>query len=134
MVFKTLRTKYNLVYEANVSAYPRFGFMYIRALIQDKNIEKAKELIDEIFDNLTNKEKVTEYLNNVNKYIEYDLLKKQDSLFYEIDNMIDDDLELLYLEKVIEKYKNITVDEVISFVNNIRKTSEIIFRGKNYED
>ena len=48
--------------------------------------------------------------------------------------MIDDDLELLYLEKIIEKYKNITVDEVISFVNNIRKTSEIIFRGKNYED
>ena len=73
-------------------------------------------------------------MNNVNKYIEYDLLKKQDSLFYEIDNMIDDDLELLYLEKVIEKYKNITVDEVISFVNNIRKTSEIIFRGKNYEN
>lgn len=134
LVFKTLRTKYNLVYEANVSAYPRFGFMYIRALIQDKNIEKAKKLIDEIFDDLTNKEKVTKYLNNVNKYIEYDLLKKQDSLFYEIDNMIDDDLELLYLEKVIEKYKNITVDEVISFVNNFRKTSEIIFRGKNYED
>ena len=134
LVFKTLRTKHNLVYEANVSVYPRFGFMYIRALIQDKNIKKAKELIDEIFVDLTNKEKVTEYLNNVNKYIEYDLLKKQDSLFYEIDNMIDDDLELLYLEKIIEKYKNITEDEVISFVNNIRKTSEIIFRGKNYED
>lgn len=134
LVFKALRTKHNLVYETNVSVYPRFGFMYIHALIQDKNIAKAKELIDEIFDNLTNKEKVTEYLNNVNKYIEYDLLKKQDSLFYEFDNIIDDDLELLYLEKVIEKYKNITVDEVIFFVKNIRKTSEIIFRGKNYED
>ena len=59
LVFKTLRTKHNLVYEANVSVYPRFGFMYIRALIQDKNIKKAKELIDEIFVDLTNKEKVT---------------------------------------------------------------------------
>ena len=134
LVFKTLRTKYNLVYETNVASYSRFGFIYIRALIQDKNIDKAINLIDQIFLNLTKRDNVKMYLDNVNKYIEYDYLKKQDSLFNDIDNLINDDLELLYLEKIIEKYKKITIDEIISMVENIKKTSVIIFRGKSYED
>lgn len=134
LVFKTLRTTHNLVYHAGANIISVSGVLNITAYVQEHNIDRCLELIDEMFISLTDAEFVQDCLNRTNKYIEYDLLKQQDSLSREINELIDKDLELMSLQETIEKYKKVEVKEIIEFVRKIKKTSTIIFRGMKNED
>lgn len=129
LVFKKLREENNLVYQSNVLVNSRRGFFIIKLLIRDENIEKALVLIDEIFESLKNYSFVENCLNRTLKYIEYDRLRKQDSIYAEFGDKIDTDLKFGTLDDTIREYKSITIQDEIDFIKKVEKTQLIIFRG-----
>lgn len=129
LIFKTLRNEHNLVYHVEVNTKARSGILFVDALIQDKNIAEAIKLVNEVFASLKDKKVLAECLRKAKKYIKYDLLVEQDNPFKEMNNKIDEDLELYELEKMVKIYDQTTVDDMLEFIQNIKHTSTIIFRG-----
>ena len=129
LIFKTLRTKHNLVYHAGTHTRARSGILFVDALIQDKNIDAAIKLVNEVFESLKDKKVLAECLSKAQKYVSYDLLVEEDDLFNEIDKKINDDLELNGLSKTAKLYEETTVEDMLDFIQNVKHTSTIIFRG-----
>lgn len=129
LIFKTLRNEHNLVYHVEVNTKARSGILFVDALIQDKNIDEAIKLVNEVFASLKDKKVLAECLRKAKKYIKYDLLVEQDNPFKEMNNKIDEDLELYELEKMVKIYDQTTVADMLEFIQNIKHTSTIIFRG-----
>lgn len=135
LIFKTLREKNNLVYQCGAHIRSNSGLLIIEALIQDKNVDKAIELVKEVFESLKDKNVLSECLNKTKKFIDYDLLKDEDDLYNDIYEKVDNDLELKHLKIIAKLYKNISVEEELEFIKNVKHTSTIIFRGvKNDKD
>lgn len=129
LIFKTLRTKHNLVYHAGTHTRARSGILFVDALIQDKNIDAAIKLVNEVFESLKDKKVLAECLSKAQKYVSYDLLVEEDDLFNEIDKKINDDLELNGLSKTAKLYEETTVEDMLDFIQKVKHTSTIIFRG-----
>ena len=129
LIFKTLRNEHNLVYHAGTRTRARSGILFVDALIQYKNIDAAIKLVNEVFESLKDKKVLAECLSKAQKYVSYDLLVEEDDLFNEIDKKINDDLELNGLSKTAKLYEETTVEDMLDFIQNVKHTSTIIFRG-----
>lgn len=129
LIFKTLRMEHNLVYHAGTHTMARTGILFVDALIQDKNIDAAIKLVNEVFESLKDRKVLAECLSKAQKYISYDLLVEEDDSFNELNRQINADLELNGLEKVAKLYEETTVDDMLDFIQNVKHTSTIIFRG-----
>lgn len=129
LIFKTLRTEHNLVYHAGTHTRARSGILFVDALIQDKNIDEAIKLVNGVFESLKDKKVLAECLSKAQKYVSYDLLVEEDNSFNELRKVKDADLELNGLENVAKLYEETTVDDMLDFIQNVKHTSTIIFRG-----
>lgn len=129
LIFKTLRTEHNLVYHAGTHTRARSGILFVDALIQDKNIDEAIELVNGVFESLKDKKVLAECLSKAQKYVSYDLLVEEDNSFNELRKVKDADFELFDLEDMVKTYEKTTADDMLDFIKSVKHTSTIIFRG-----
>lgn len=130
LIFKQLRLKNNLVYSSNITKYIHNGLILIETYLNYENKDKAIELIKETISSLKDKKFLQECINRLLKGLEVDLLRKQDSKYGEIVTKIDHDLKLRPLEEIYETYKNMKIDDIISFIERIELNTTYILRGE----
>lgn len=99
-------------------------------LFQVINIKKLKKIIKSVFTKLKDKEFLTLCLNKLIKGLEVDLLREEDSQGKLLNNTINNDLDILTTEELLERTKSVKVDDLIKFIDRIKITNEMFFRGE----
>ena len=135
LLFHKLRMENNLIYTFNYRAIKVRGYMDIILYLDKNDIDKAKELINEVFDSIKDKELLETCKNRTLKAMGYDLLSSEDEPFYKVGNRINDIMSYdCDLETKIDRIKNITYDDMMEFISRMVHTKTMIIEsGDNHE-
>ena len=134
LLSKTLREDLAIVYSVNVIPYSQYGLLEIKAFLKESNMEIAKNKIIEIIDSLKNSDVFKDKIKNLVDRERNAVIKKKDDKFLIFDDFIyhtlgiDDTLEEYY-----EKYKNISCEEISSFVSRLVLDTIYFLKEKNHE-
>lgn len=131
LLFENLRTKNNLIYSYDLSCYERRGLFIINAYISNKNKDKTIEVIDETINSLKDELFLKECIDKLLKGYEVDLIREKDSLSKVTSYKLNKDIKLPTLESEYKAVKGIELDKFINFINRIKKTNVVFFRGDN---
>lgn len=134
LIFKTLRLDNNLVYSSNVNCNARHGAFIISTQLQEKNKEKAINLIKDVMESLKDKEFVKTCIDKLLVGIKYELLSDLDSKFHDLNTRLDKDFSFSdSLEDIYNYYENIDIDKFIQFVDKIKLDTIFFLRGDSNE-
>lgn len=131
LIFDCLRVKNSLVYDAYVSSYTSYGMFTIEAFIDSSNKERVVELINEVMNSLYDEEKLSRCFEKLKEGYKVDLLKENDSLYKELNNRINNDLDIATIEKDYNRLLNLNVKDIIKFLDKIKLTNTILFKEAN---
>ena len=129
LIFDALRVKNNLVYDVRLNSYSSRAMFVIIAFIPSDKYKETKKIIKGVFDQLTDKEYLTNCLNKLIKGLEVDLLKEMDGLGKPLNDVINNDLKINTTEELLKKTKSIKIDDLIKFIDRVKLTNEMFFRG-----
>lgn len=129
LIFNALRVKNNLVYDVRISSYSSRSMFLIIAFIPSNKYKETKRIIKEEFNRLKDKEYLTNCYNKLIKGLEVDLLKELDGQAKPINDAINKDLKINTTEDLIKKTKSIKIDDLINFIDRVKLTNEMFFRG-----
>lgn len=129
LIFNALRVKNNLVYDVRISSYSSRSMFLIIAFIPSDKYKETKRIIKEEFNRLKDKEYLTNCYNKLIKGLEVDLLKELDGQAKPINDAIGKDLKINSTEELIKKTKSIKIDDLINFIDRVKLTNEMFFRG-----
>lgn len=129
LIFEALRVKNNLVYDVRVEAFNSRAMFVIVSFIPKEKYKETKKIIDEVFKNLHDEVYMSECLKKLIKGLEVDLLKESDSLTKPLDDTINHDLKIKTTKEVLEDFKKVKVKDLINFLDKIKLTNEMLFRG-----
>ncbi|MCH5166620.1 MAG: insulinase family protein [Erysipelotrichales bacterium] len=129
LIFNALRIKNNLVYDSRFSSFSSRAMFVIIAFIPSDKYKETKKIIKDIFVCLKDKEYLTNCLNKLIKGLEVDLLKELDGNSKPLNDAINKDLKIISTEELIKDTKSIKVEELISFIDRLKLTNEMFFRG-----
>ncbi len=133
LVFNALRIKNNLVYSSSVSKYVYSGIMIVETHLQYKNAKDAIQLVEEVIASLRDKEYLQSCIDRLLRGIEIDLLRASDSKYFMIENIIDEDLDYRPLKQIYDAYKSMDIDDIVKFLDRIKKNTVFVMRGENDE-
>lgn len=131
LIFNKLRVEQNLIYSSNTWCDPKVGLLVVEAYINNSSKEKTIKSIKSVINNLKNKENLNKYLNNLIDDLYYNLIRKQDSRNVKIDDFINKKFEFGYkTNELLEKYRNIKVEELIDFLDRLKLDTIYFLRGE----
>lgn len=130
LIFEALRVKNNLVYDVQMSTFSSRAMFIIIAFIPSNKYKETKKIIKSVFTKLKDKEFLTICLNKLIKGLEVDLLREEDSQGKLLNDTINNDLDILTTEELLERTKSVKVDDLIKFIDRIKITNEMFFRGE----
>ncbi len=113
-----------------MSTFSSRAMFIIIAFIPSNKYKETKKIIKSVFTKLKDKEFLTLCLNKLIKGLEVDLLREEDSQGKLLNNTINNDLDILTTEELLERTKSVKVDDLIKFIDRIKITNEMFFRGE----
>ena len=117
---KKLRDENDLVYSSKVLSYDNFGTFEITALINKNNVELVKEKIQEVIEDLKNKELVSPLLENIKDRKRLNLLRILDDKYALLSDFVVSDLGLDYTnEELYNKIKKVTASDIKNFIDRL---------------
>ena len=117
---KKLRDENDLVYSSKVLSYDNFGAFEITALINKNNVELVKEKIQEVIEDLKNKELVSPLLENIKDRKRVNLLRILDDKYALLSDFVVSDLGLDYTnEELYNKIKKVTASDIKNFIDRL---------------
>ena len=129
LIYNALRHKHHLVYGTNVSINIH-GFVEIDAYLEKKDVNKAKKLIKEVFDDIKIEENFNKYKKRLLRALKYDIYFEKDNMFYNVNNKIDQDVgDNSTLEIKYEIIKDIDYKEMLKLISSIKLVREIVMIG-----
>ena len=111
----------------------KYGILYSKYLEKYKPITYQELIMNGTINDflkLKDKEFLTLCLNKLIKGLEVDLLREEDSQGKLLNNTINNDLDILTTEELLERTKSVKVDDLIKFIDRIKITNEMFFRGE----
>lgn len=133
-VYQVLRTELGIVYSASAGIYGNRGVLMIDAPIDHKNKEKALKGIDRIMEIMHDREYVQKLLDYIKERRHLTFYTSEESLLANVDEMEDYILKIQAPEderlKIID---NISVDDIISEMDNLTRKIVFFFRGDKRE-
>lgn len=129
LIYEALRVKNNLVYDARIETFNARAMFVIISFIPKEKYKETKKIIDGVFKSLHDEKYMQECLNKLIKGLEVDLLKESDSLTKPLDDVINHDLKITTTKEALEEFKKVKVKDLISFLDRIKLTNEMLFRG-----
>lgn len=129
LIYEALRVKNNLVYDARIETFNSRAMFVIISFISKENYKETKKIIGEVFKSLHDEKYMQECLNKLIKGLEVDLLKESDSLTKPLDDIINHDLKIKTTKEALEEFKKAKVKDLVSFLDRIKLTNEMFFRG-----
>lgn len=135
LLYEELRYKNNLVYQAETKYYNYYGALSINIFLDYKLLDKVEATINNMFNNLKNKDNYELYKSRLTKAIEYDILNSEDYPFYIVrktfyEKYLKDDL----FEVKLEKIKNILFEEFREFLDSMVLTRKMIMKSGDTND
>ena len=130
LIFKKLRVDNNLIYQCTCSKRNSYA-VYVIVVYLDKNdIDKAKELIKEVFNEILDESYYNECRERLLKALRYDLLDEEDDPFNDVSDFFNSLVGAGFnMKKRIELTEKIKFDEFKEFVNRVILTKELIIEG-----
>lgn len=128
LIFDCLRVKNSLVYDAYVSSYGSFGMFTVEAFIDSSNKDRVIELVNEVMASLYDEEKLSACFEKLKEGYKVDLLKENDSLYKELNNRINNDLDITTISKDYKSLLNLNIKDIIKFLDKIKLTNTILFK------
>ena len=135
LIFDTLRTNYNLVYECSVSYDEIHGLIYIRVLMDKKDKELINNLIKETIYSLEDKKVFNRCKDNLLRSLDYELLDDEDDDFYDV--LIDIYKKLYYgvdTKDIIKKMKKIGYEQMKEFLGRFKLSRNLFMEGGHYDE
>lgn len=129
LIFEALRVKNNLVYDVKIDTFNARAMFVIISFIPKDKYKETKKIISEVFKSLHDEKYMEECLNKLIKGLEVDLLKESDSLTKTLDDAINKDLKIKGTKEVLEEFKKVKPSELVKFLDRIKLTNEMFFRG-----
>jgi predicted Zn-dependent peptidase len=130
LLFNKLRRENNLIYTFNFRSPKMRGFMDIILYLDKNDIDKAKELVDEVFDSIKDKELFETCKNRTIKAMGYDLLSTEDDPFYDFNIKMSTIMSYDWdLESKIERIKEVSYDDMMEFLSRMVHTKTMIIEG-----
>ena len=130
LVLNTLRNKYHIVYEASASMNTN-GILEIDAYLDKKDVLKAKELINEIFDDIKIEVNFDKYKKRLLKALKYDIYFERDSIYYIAKKTISREIVIYSnLEKKYDLIRKVSYEEMKDFIDSSILAREILMIGE----
>lgn len=129
LVFKSLRLENNLVYFSYANKLLYNGMFYVETYLRDENKDKAIEVIKDILVKLKNKEFLKQCIDRLIEGIELDLIRELDRKYQKLETRINDDLKLRNLNEILECYKSMDIDEIITYIDKIKVNNILFIKG-----
>lgn len=134
LIFGTLRSKYNLVYECSVEYDNVHGLIYIRALMDKKDKELINKLIEETIYSLYDEKEFNRCKANLMKSLEYDLLDDEDDDFHDVVIKIFKKLKYsVDIEYIIKHMAKIDYERMKEFLGRFKLSRNLFMEGGHYE-
>ena len=135
LIFKELRNKRNLIYYHRMSSDNNYAIMGIKVFFNKGDQEEIKSVISNVFDMIRDENNFNTYKANLIRALEYDYLSLSDNIYYEVNTQVDSILNPYYrdVKTQVELTKNITFDQMISFLDRMSLSKEMIMYSKDGE-
>ena len=135
LIFDTLRSKHNLVYEASVENDSIHGLLYIRTLMDKRDRELINKLIHETIFSIKDKEVFERCKNNLMISLKYDLLDEEDDSFCEVVARINKILKRKNdISHLIKKMAKINYEQMEEFLTRFKLSRNLFMEGGHYEE
>ena len=135
LIFHKLRVEHNLIYTYNFNRQETKGYFDIVVYLDYEDVEKVKELINEIFDSLRDEEFFNKCKNRTIKAMTYDLLSMEDNPFNKANELMQNTLSYsVSLDERIELMKNISYEDMMQFMDRIENTKTLIIKGGEHHE
>ena len=127
LLFKKLRTNYNIIYNCNASYNILYGLIALKAFFNIKDEAIVIKAIDEIFEDLKDKDKFEDYKQRMLRAIEYDIYASLDNDFLKVEVIIGKELSYYHTyEEKKENFEKITYEEFMAFLDRIKLTRKLV--------
>ena len=130
LFFNKLRVHNGLVYSSDCFFDYYLSDIDLFAYLDYKNVDKAKEVIKDLMNEIRDKKVFDECKKRSVKAIKYDMLNDEDNPFSEESNKISPYVKIgISLEETYERTKNLTYERFIEFLDRVVCTNEVVLKG-----
>ncbi|MBP3635339.1 MAG: insulinase family protein [Bacilli bacterium] len=134
LIFNALRVDNNLIYSYNFGCKSKNAMFFIEAYISKNSKDKTITIIDEMFRNIKNKNKIKEYIDKILVGIEYELIESKDSKYFKLNEFIAKKSESGFtLKEIYNGYKKINIDKFLKFLERVKLDTIYFLRGEANE-
>ena len=135
LIFKELRNKRNLIYYHRMSSDNNYAIMGIKVFFNKGDQDEIKNVISNVFDMIRDENNFNTYKANLIRALEYDYLSLSDNIYYEVNTQVDAILNPYYInvKTQVELTKNITYDQMMSLLDRMSLSKEMIMYSKDGE-
>lgn len=131
LLFKALRIENNLVYSSYTTKMYNSGIFFVEAYLKEDNKDKAIEVIKSVLKSLEDRDFMEECIARLKEGIEIQLIRNLDRKYQELENKINQDLEFRTLDKILESYNKMTVDDALKYLSRIEINNILFIKGDN---
>ena len=131
LLFKALRIENNLVYSSYTTKMYNSGIFFVEAYLKEDNKDKAIEVIKSVLKSLEDRDFMEECIARLKEGIETQLIRNLDRKYQELENKINQDLEFRTLDKILESYNKMTVDDALKYLSRIEINNILFIKGDN---
>lgn len=131
LLFKELRLNKKLVYSCNVKNKKRSGMLVISSYINNKSKDDTIRGVERVIKLLKDKENLCEYMDKLIGDIKCELIRSKDSRIKPLNDFIIEKFKLnLTVDKLLKKYKEIKIDEILEFLDRLQLDTVYFLRGE----
>lgn len=131
LLIKKLRYENSFVYSCSCWCYARSGLLVNEVYINNNSKDEVVKNIQELIDSLKDKKFMKECLDKQIEDVYYNSIRAKDSRVKPLDDYINSSLELRYsIEELLEKYKEIDIDDLIEFIKRLKLDTIYFLRGE----
>jgi hypothetical protein len=118
-----------------MSSDNNYAIMGIKVFFNKGDQEEIKNVIANVFDMIREENNFNTYKANTIRALEYDYLSLSDNIYYEVNTQVDAILNPYYInvKTQVELTKNITYDQMMSLLDRMSLSKEMIMYSKDGE-
>ena len=135
LIFKELRNKRNLIYYHSMNHDTNYAYFGINIFFNKGDQTEIRNVIANVFDMIRDEKNFNFYKENLVRAIKYDYLSASDDIYYEVHNKKETILNpyFITLKDKEELFNNITYQDMISFLDRMLLSKEMIMYSKDGE-